>query len=95
MVDPLQSAEMDRFDEEVLAAAMSTIWLDVEALALGAALERLGAMAYLRSVLRAGKEMYGRKMKFGGERSSEGFWTLPLRIYKVGKTLESYGTGPW
>ena len=57
MVDPSQSAEIDRFDEEVLAAAaaaaaMSIVRLDVEALALEAALERLGAMASVRNVLR-------------------------------------------
>ena len=91
MVDPPQSAEIDRLDEEVLvaaaaaAAAMSMVRLDVEALALGAALERLGAMACLRSVLRTGKEMCGRKKKFGGERASEGFRNLPLTIYKGGK----------
>ena len=61
MVDPPQSAEMDRLDEEVLVAAaaavaMSIVRLDVEALALEAVLERLGAMACLRSVLRAGKK---------------------------------------
>ena len=61
-MDPPQSAEIDRFDEEVLAAAaaaaasMSIVRLDVDALALEAALERLGAMASVRSVLRAGKK---------------------------------------
>ena len=61
MVDPSQSAEIDRFDEEVLAAAaaaaaMSIVRLDVKALALEAALERLGAMASVRGVLCAGKK---------------------------------------
>ena len=61
IVDPPQSAEIDRFDEEDLvaaaaAAAMSIVLLDVEALALEAALERLGAMTYVRSRLCAGKE---------------------------------------
>ena len=41
-----------------------------------------------------GKEMSWRKKKFGGERASEGFWTLPLTIYKGVKTLESYSDGP-
>ena len=96
MVDPPQSAEIDRFDEEVLAAAaaaaaMSTVRLDVEVLALEAALGRLGAMAYWRSELRAGKKKSERKKKIGGERASEGFWTPPLAIYKRVKTLESYG----
>ena len=65
VVDPPQSAEIDCFDEEVLVAAaaaaavMSTVRLDVEALALEAALERLGALACLRSVLRAGKKCAG------------------------------------
>ena len=53
--------EIECFDEEVLAAAaaaaaMSIIRLDVEVLALEAALERLGAMASVRGVLRAGKK---------------------------------------
>ena len=81
MVDPPQSAEMDCFDEKVLAAAavaaMSIVRLDEEALALEAVLERLGAMAYVRSELHAGKKMSGRKKKIGGERASEGFWTHP------------------
>ena len=56
-----QSAEIERFNVEVLAAAaaagaMSIVRLDVEALALEAALERLGAMTCVRSVLRAGKK---------------------------------------
>ena len=62
--DPPQSAEIDLFDDEDLAAAaaaaaMSTVLLDEEALALGAALVRLGAMAFVRGVrdvLRAGKK---------------------------------------
>ena len=58
---PPQSAEIERFDVEVLAAAaaaaaMSIVRLDVEALALEAALERLGAMASVRSMLCAGKK---------------------------------------
>ena len=86
MEEPPQSVEMDRLDEEVLAAAaaMSIVWLDEEALALGAALERLGAMAYLQSELRTGKEICGKKKKFEGEKASEGFWSLPLTIYKGG-----------
>ena len=54
-----QSAEIDHFDEEDLAAAaaaMSIVRLDVEALALEAALERLGAMASVRIELCAGKK---------------------------------------
>ena len=87
MVDPPQSAEMDRLDEEVLAAAaaaaaISIVRPDAEALALEAALERLGAMAYWRSELRAGKKKSGRKKKIGNERASEGFWTPPLTTYK-------------
>ena len=78
IVDPPQSAEIDRFDVEDLAAAaaaaaMLIVLLDVEALALEAALERLGAMAFLRSELRAGKKMSARKKKIGSERASEGF----------------------
>ena len=59
IVDPPQSAEIERFDVEDLAAAaaaMSIVRPDVEALALEAALERLGAMASVRSMLRAGKK---------------------------------------
>ena len=63
-VDPTQSVEIVRLDDEDLAAAaaaaaMSTARLDEEALALEVALVRLGAMAYERSVrgvLRAGKK---------------------------------------
>ena len=56
IVDPPQSAEIDRFDVEDLAAAaaaaaMLIVLLDVEALALEAALERLGAMACVRSAV--------------------------------------------
>ena len=45
-VDPPQSAEIDRLDEDfaAAAAAMSTVLLDEEALALGAVFARLGAM---------------------------------------------------
>ena len=76
IVDPPQSAEIDRFDEEDLvvaaaAAAMSIVWLDVEALALEAALVRLGAMAFVwsvRGVLRAGKRKTKEKRNLGGER---------------------------
>ena len=87
VIDPPQSAEIDRFDEEVLAAAaaaaaMSTVRLDVEVLALEATLERLGGMVYWQSELRAGKKKSGRKKKIGGERASEGFWTPPLTTYK-------------
>ena len=61
IVDPPQSAEIERFDVEVLAAAaaaaaMSIVRLGVETLAVEAAFERLGAMAYVRGVLRAGKK---------------------------------------
>ena len=63
IVDPPQSAEIDLLDDGLAAAAaaaaMSTVLLDEEALALGVALVRLGAMAYERSVrgvLRAGKK---------------------------------------
>ena len=61
IVDPPQSTEIERFDVEDLAAAaaaaaMSIVRLDVEALALEAALERLGAMACVRSMLCAGKK---------------------------------------
>ena len=99
MVDPSQSAEINRFDEEVLAAAaataaMSIVRLDEGALALEAALERLGAMAYLRSELRAGKKMSGRKKKIGGERASEGFGPHPWQFIR-GKTLESYSVVPY
>ena len=56
-VDPPQSAEIDLFeDEDLAAAAMSMTLLDEEALALEVALVRLGAMASVwsvRSVLRA------------------------------------------
>ena len=98
-VDPPQSAEIDLLDDEDLAAAaavaaMSTVLLDEEALALEAVLVRLGAMAYVRSELRAGKKMSGRKKKIGGERAREGFWTPPLAIYKRVKTLESYDVVP-
>ena len=87
MVDPHQSAEMDRLDKEVLAAAaavaaISIVREDVEAWALEAALERLGAMASLRIVSRVGKGKCGRKKEFGGERVSESFWALSLTIYK-------------
>ena len=84
--DPPQSAEIDRLEEDLAAAAaaaaMSIVLLDVEALALEAALERLGAMACERSVLCAGKKMSGRKKKIGGERASKGFGTPPSAIYQ-------------
>ena len=75
-VDPAQSAEIVRLDDEDLAAAaaaaaMSTVLLDEEALALEATLVSLGAMAYVRSVrgvLRAGKKRAQEKGKFWGER---------------------------
>ena len=100
MVDPPQSVEIDRLDEEVLAAAaaaaaaMSIVRLDEEALALEAALERLVAMASVRSVLCAGKKCTERGRRFGGEGASEDFWTLPLAIYKGVKSLESYSVVP-
>ena len=58
-VDPPQSAEIDRLDEDfaaAAAAAMSTVLLDEEALALGAVFVRLGAMACGRCVLSAGRD---------------------------------------
>ena len=75
-VDPPQSAEIDLFDDEDLAAAaaaaaMSTILLDEGALALEAALVRLGAMAFLRCVrgcnAQEGNEREGEE-EFWGER---------------------------
>ena len=71
-VDPLQSAEIDRFDEDLAAAAaatMSTVLLDEEALALGATLVRLGAMASGRCVLSAGKQ--GAKRKGNSRRKGQ------------------------
>ena len=63
ITDPLQSAEIDRFDEdltaEAAAAAMSIVLLDEETLPLEAVLARLGAMVSVRNVrdeLRAGKK---------------------------------------
>ena len=59
-VDPPQSAEIDRLDEDfaagAAAAAMSTVLLDEEALALGAVFARLGAMVSGRCVLSAGRD---------------------------------------
>ena len=71
-MDPPQSAEIDRFDVEDLAAAaaaaaMSTVLLDEEALAL----ERLGAMgvrAERAGCAARGKERSKGEEKFGGER---------------------------
>ena len=58
-VDPPQSAEIDRLDEDfaaaAAAAAMSTVLLVEEALALSAVFACLGAMACGRCALR-GKE---------------------------------------
>ena len=58
-MDPPQSAEIDRFDEDLAAAAaaaaMSTVLLDEGALALGAAFARLGAMGSGQCVLSAGR----------------------------------------
>ena len=69
-------AEIERFDVEDLAAAaaaaaMSTVLLDEEALALEVALERLGAMAYKRSVrgvCARERNRREREEKFGNER---------------------------
>ena len=72
IVDPPQSAEIDRFDEDLApaaaAAAMSTVLLDEEALALGATLLRLGAMASGRCVPSAGKQGAKRKEKLRRKR---------------------------
>ena len=58
-VDPPQSAEIDRLDEDfaaaAAAAAMFTVLLDEDALALGAFFARLGAMAGERCLLSAGR----------------------------------------
>ena len=70
-VDPSQSAEIDLFDDEDLAAAaMSTVLLDEEALALEATLVRLGAMVSVWSEKRVqrGKEMSAGEREFWGER---------------------------
>ena len=103
IVDPPQSAEIDLFNDADLAAAaaaaaMSTVLLDEEALALEAALVRLGAMAYVRSergVLRAGKKQARGRRRILGRKGQVRFWSLPFVIYKGVKTLESYGGGPW
>ena len=78
-MDPPQSAEIDLLDDEDLAAAaavaaMSIVLLDEEALALGAILVRLGAMAYVRSergLLREGKKRAREKKDFGVKGTSE------------------------
>ena len=86
--DPPQSAEIERFDVEVLAAAaaaMSIVRLDVEALALEAALEHLGAMASMRGVLRAGKKRARGRRNLEAKGTSEGFGPYPsqfIRGYK-------------
>ena len=75
-VDPPQSAEIDLFEDEDLAAAaasaaMSITLLDEEALALEATLVRLGAMVSVWSEKRVqrGKEMSaGENEKFENER---------------------------
>ena len=71
-VDPPQSAEIDRLDEDfaaaAAAAAMSTVLLDEEVLALSAVFACLGAMVCGRCALR-GKEMgAGATEKLGNER---------------------------
>ena len=63
-------------------------------LGLGSSLGALGGHGVPAERAARGKEMSWRKKKFGGERASEGFWTLPLTIYKGVKTLESYGIVP-
>ena len=59
-VDPPQSAEIECLEEDFVAAAaaaaMSTVLLDEDALALGAVFARLGAMACERCVLSAGRD---------------------------------------
>ena len=68
--------EIDLFDDEDLAAAaaaaaMSMVLLDEEALALEAALVRLGAMVFVRSVrdmLCAGKKGARGRREIWGER---------------------------
>ena len=90
IVDPPQSAEIERFDEEDLAAAaaaaaMSIVLLDVEALALEAALVRLGAMAFVRSVrdvLRAGKKGARGRREIWGRKGQVRFWSLPFAIIR-------------
>ena len=77
-----------RFDLEDLAAAaaaaaMSIVLLDVEVLALEAALERLGAMASVRGVLRAGKKRAERKENLEAKGTSEGFGSYPSQF--IGK----------
>ena len=82
-VDPPQSAEIDLFDDEDLAAAaaaaaMSMVLLDVEALAL----ERLGAMASVRGVLRAGKKGAKGKRNLEAKGTSEGYGPYPLQFIR-------------
>ena len=74
-VDPAQLAEIDFLDDGLAAAAaaaaMSMVLLEEEALALGVALARLGAMAYERSVrgvCSRERNRREREEKFGNER---------------------------
>ena len=75
-VDPPQSAEIDRLDEDFVAAAavaaMSTILLAEEALALEVPLEaRLGAMVDVRckgKMLRGKEESAGEMETLGNEK---------------------------
>ena len=98
-------------DEEVLAAAaaMSMVRLDEKALALGAALERLGAMAFLRRralagcalaecvpAVRAarGKKMCGKKERLETKWRVRILGSYPWHFIGRVKTLESYSLIP-
>ena len=78
-VDPLQSAEIDRLEEDfaaaAAAAAMSTVLLAEGALALEVPLEaRLGAMADVRckrEMLRGKEESTGEMENLGNERADD------------------------
>ena len=61
---------------------MSTVLLDEEALALGATLLRLGAMASGRYVLSAGKKGAERKENLEAKTTSEGFRSYPLQFIR-------------
>ena len=85
-MDPPQSAEIDLFDDEDLAAAaaaaaMSMVLLDVGALTL----ERLGAMASarnVRGVLRVGKREAKEKRNLGAKGTSEGYGPYPSQFIR-------------